>query len=156
MNRIGQIVKLTGKDSYAIVQMQRHSACGDCGACQMGDENQNVQVEVLNSAGGNVGDWVVVELSHQSVIQAAFIAYTIPLAVLVLSIVVGINVFGIYFSKDVAEVYAFIFGVLLTGVCYAVIRRFDQRFKREGKFQSMITRIIDQDNCQKDMKEDGQ
>lgn len=156
MNRIGQIVKLTSKDNYAIVQMQRHSACGDCGACQMGEENQNVQVEVQNAVGGTVGDWVVVELSHQSVIKAAFIAYTIPLLVLVVSIIAGINLFGLFFDKEIAEIYAFILGVLLTGVCYAVIRRFDQRFKSEGRFQSMITRIIDQDNCHKDMKEDEQ
>jgi sigma-E factor negative regulatory protein RseC len=156
MDRVGQVVALTPQEGFAIVQMRRHAACGDCGACQLGEENLDLQIEALNHASAKVGDWVVIELGHQSVMKAAFIAYTIPLMVLVASISLGILVFSQFFEKDLAELLAFGLGVVLTGICYVVIRQFDQRFKKEGKFQSIIARVVSEQESIEEMKEDGQ
>jgi len=155
MDRIGQVIELTTTSGFAIVQMRRHAACGDCGACQMGEEKLDLQIEALNHAEATIGDWVVIELGHQSVMKAAFIAYTIPLMVLVTSIAAGIPFFNLFFKKDLSELLAFCLGVFLTGICYVVIRQFDQRFKRDGKFQSIITRIVSEQESIDEMKEDG-
>ncbi len=157
MDRIGQIVQINpSQKGTAIVQMRRHTACATCGACQIGEENLDLQIEAINQASALIGDWVIVELGHQSVIKAAFIAYTIPLIVLVLSILAGLWIFTPLFNKDLAELLAFGLGVLLTGISYIVIRQFDQRFQREGKFQSIITSKVDEPTSNDEMKEDLQ
>ena len=141
MKREGKVIAIRGED--ATVALMKHSACGDCGACQMGKENMNIKIEALNSAGAHVGDKVVVNMESTNVLSAAFIAYGIPLIMLLLGIVGGkfmLEIFGI--EKNI-ELYSFLMGAILLIITFLGIRKNENNFKESKKYLSRIIEIID-------------
>lgn len=86
MNEYGTVVAV--QEDRAVVRIKRHSACGDCKACEMGVSNlTELNVDVKNNLGANVGDKVKIEMQTPDVLKAAFLVYTIPLMALLTGIV---------------------------------------------------------------------
>lgn len=156
MQQMGQVIRLqNGKESLAVVQISRPTACGSCGACQVGEESLEVQVSCLNEAGAKVGDWVSLEMGFGNVIKAAFIAYTIPLILLVVGILVGYQFFGLFLDENLRELAAFGFALLLTGIGYLGIRSWDQKQRQNKSYQSVITKIFDPLVCGESTEEES-
>ena len=86
MNEYGTVIGT--HDGKAVVRIKRHAACGDCKACALGVSNlSELDVDVDNSLGAEVGDHVRVEMQTPDVLKAAFLVYTIPLFALMTGIV---------------------------------------------------------------------
>ena len=141
MRREGKIISKNG--GSATVVLMKHSACGDCGACQMGRENMSIKIDALNSAGGSVGDKVVVDMGTPNVLLAAFIAYGIPLISLILGIVSGKFILELAGVMENIEVYSFMIGVVFLMVTFLIIRKNEVRFKESKKYLSTIVEVID-------------
>src|SRR3712207_586252 len=80
MDQRGYIVEVLD-DKTARFQMQRMSACASCGKCigASNSESMDIIVEVDNTIGGQVGDYVEVSMDHVNVMKAVGIVYGIPL-----------------------------------------------------------------------------
>ncbi|TCO79034.1 SoxR reducing system RseC family protein [Marinisporobacter balticus] len=127
----------------AKILMKKHAACGECGACQYGQENMSLNMIATNELNAEVGDMVEVNMETQNVLGAAFIAYGIPLFALVLGIGVGSFLLKkIGFTENI-EMYAIGIGFLLTGISYVMIKMNEESFKNDKKYMPVISKILD-------------
>jgi sigma-E factor negative regulatory protein RseC len=137
MNRIGQIVGLD--HDMAIVALRKHTACGDCGACQLGEENMETTVNVLNPIQAQTGDFVEIDMADADVLKAAFLVYIIPL----IALLSGIG-FTQLFLKIIGiaqtEILGVIVGFLSMALAFFVIRKKDDALKGQKRYVSTITK----------------
>jgi len=140
MKREGRVVEVKGKK--ARVALLKHSACGNCGACHVGDENMKIDIEAINEVNAKVGDIVEIDLETPNVLMAAFIAYGIPFFALILGIYGGTKLLELLRVNENIEVYSFSIGVVLLVISYFAIKMNEDNFKRSKKYYSKIIKII--------------
>lgn len=144
MLSIGVVDALKGQN--AIVNLTRSTACGDCGACQMGKENLDRQVEAFNAAGAKVGDFVTMEMEDGKVLKAAFLVYIIPLVVLVVCIFASISILQmLQFSKN-AELYGFLVGLVGMFISFVFVKKRDKKLAERGEMMITIVKINEEDS----------
>lgn len=84
MTQTAKVFALDGEDR-AVVEVIRRSACsGDCKSCGgcSGDERV-MRVRALNRVNAAVGDRVVIESSTKKVLALAWVAYVLPIILMV-------------------------------------------------------------------------
>lgn len=126
----------------AIVSIVRHSACAGCGACGMASESSKVKIEAINTADANVGELVSIDMKNPNLLKAAFIAYGIPLLVLiagVLSVGPGLNAIG---YRGDSEIAAGVVSLLLTGAAYLIIRKNEEKIGQIIGYSPAITEVL--------------
>jgi len=142
MKRLGKVVSV--EKNKAKVILRKHSACGDCGACHLGEENMEMQIDAINTINAKEGDIVEIDMETQNVLTAAFLAYGIPLIALLFGILTSSKIFNIIkFSYGNKEIYSLIFGILLMGLSYLFINLNEKKIKNNGRYISKITNIIE-------------
>ena len=125
----GKIVKITPQ--VTTVAFTQHGACSQChaaGLCSMGDVAEKV-VELPTDPYSKhaVGDEVEVFLKASMGFKAVYLAYLIPLVVL-LAIILGLM------SLGVGEVVAGLSGIAAVGVYYLVLWLFRGKLQNEYVF----------------------
>ena len=140
MNQIGTVIEVL-KNNKAKVLMRKHSACGDCGACQHGKENMKLNIIAANEISAQSGDIVEVDMETQNVLGAAFIVYVIPLFLLIIGIIAG-NYFFNKIGFTNSEIYSALTGFMLMAISFAVIKTFEKSFQGDKKYLPTITKII--------------
>ncbi len=134
MEQYGIVIRASGQQ--AEVMVRQHSACASCGKCNMKHESKELTVTALNSVHAQVGDRVVLEMSHQSILSAGLLAYAMPLAALFVGVVLGQFLFG---GQTAAVLLGF--GAMLGS--YALLNLvFEPRFKANQQFSLNITDVI--------------
>jgi len=144
MRQCGVIMSTDG--DRAKVVMQRQSACGDCKGCRWGEDDASMEIEAINSINAKIGDRVEIDMEHQNVLAAAFIAYMIPLITLIAGVILGSVLLDKIGLVQYKEVGSSIIGLVLTGVCYAVIRSKESSFKANKSFIAVITGVSEESN----------
>ena len=82
MNQQGYVIEIVDKNT-AKLRMQKHSACASCGKCKdLSSESKEILVEVDNTIGAKIGDYVEVNMENINVLKATALAYLVPLAFL--------------------------------------------------------------------------
>ena len=76
MTEYGEIIEI--KSDQAVVKVRRSAACGDCCACSMGTNPDDMLLTVPNALQGDVGDLVELELESVQVLKASAITYLFP------------------------------------------------------------------------------
>lgn len=138
MNEYGEIVEL--KNNEAVIMVRRNSACGKCGACQMGSHADEMLLTIPNLLNGEVGDYVELELASSQVLKASAITYLIPLGALILGVAVG-YIFGPDYGFN-PELVGSILGLLFTGLSFFLIRAMEPKFKKGHNFSPQMINII--------------
>lgn len=138
MNELGEIVEL--KDKEAVIKVRRSSACGKCGACQMGSRSDEMFLTIPNTLNGRIGDYVELELASSQLLKASAITYLIPLAALILGVIAG-YMFGPDYGMN-PELAGSLMGLLFTALSFFVIRAMDPKFKKEHNFSPQMVNII--------------
>jgi sigma-E factor negative regulatory protein RseC len=141
MRSTGIIVE-TLDHNIAKLQMKQHSACAECGKCHTESESKDLLVEVDNSVGAKKGDFVEVDLEAANVLQAAAIAYLIPLAALLIGVIATnqiLNTIGYSGSKEIAST---VVGLITMVISYIIIKINDNKFKQSKKYMPVITNIV--------------
>ncbi|AKL95191.1 positive regulator of sigma E, RseC/MucC [Clostridium aceticum] len=129
-------------DTTAKVLMQRHSSCGSCNACKMGQEDMKMEIEAINQVKAQVGQRVEVDMEGQNVLAAAFIVYIIPLFALLTGIVVGDSLLKLLGVNDYNEIFAAVIGFLFMAATFIGIRRKEKVIKSKRKYAPIITEIV--------------
>ncbi|MBK7631704.1 MAG: SoxR reducing system RseC family protein [Ignavibacteriales bacterium] len=109
------------KDGIATIVISNSDQCEECTAklyCKPGSSNERSLV-VKDPFGVKVGDKVKVMIKGSKLISASFIIYGIPLVLLLLGLIIGMNVFhenkeiySTFFSFVLATSYLFIFWMI--------------------------------------------
>ncbi len=134
MERTGVIV--SEADGLSKVKLLRHTACGNCGACQLGDDQKDVHLMAQNPLKACVGDMVEVSMPSNGVLSAAFIMYVIPLIGLFIGMVLGTVLF------DGKEWAAGLFGLLVMVAAFVIIKISEKKFLRNDKYTAVIQSIV--------------
>ncbi|MGO1369997.1 MAG: SoxR reducing system RseC family protein [Senegalia sp. (in: firmicutes)] len=140
MDQVGYVVET--KDDYAVVDVRRTSACGDkCGSCGGGCSVPAMRVNIKNTIGAKVGNFVEIEMETKSLMKSAFIAYVIPLIMLI----VGISS-GVYFFNNLGfesyEVLGILTGFVALVISYFLLKLIDNNIKKNKTNQLKIIKVI--------------
>lgn len=125
----GRVVRITPQ--ITTVAIEQHSACSAChaaGLCGMADVAEKaVELATNPYASYKVGDEVDLVLKASMGMKAVWLAYFIPLLVL-LAVILGLIALG------VGEVAAGLSGIGATGVYYFLLWLFRDRLRNEYVF----------------------
>lgn len=138
MQEIGVVTAVLKNE--ARVQIKRHAACGDCGACQVGKEKMTMETVAQNPAGAKIGERVLVEMETVNVLRATTIMYGFPLLAFLIGCGLGMLLAGVFQTDSVLT--PFFSGILLTAVAYGIIRLCEKKGRFSGSYQPVITQII--------------
>ncbi|MBM7561610.1 SoxR reducing system RseC family protein [Fusibacter tunisiensis] len=141
MDRTGVVIEELGQ--FSKVKLLRHTACGNCGACQVGDDSKDVHLMAKNSVNAHIGDMVEVSMNTDSVLSAAFIMYVIPLVALFAGLGIGHVLFKTLVN---GELYSGIFGLAVMVLAFVVIKMNDKHFMKSDKYTAQILKIIQTEN----------
>jgi len=150
MRSTGIIVE-TLDHSIAKLQMKQHSACAECGKCHTENESKDLIVEVDNAVGAKVGDFVEVDLEAANVLQAAAIAYLIPLASLLVGVIASYQILNIIGYSGSMEVASAVVGFITMAISYIIIKMNDSKFKQSRKYMPIVTGIVKSNGISLDM-----
>ncbi|OJV62152.1 MAG: hypothetical protein BGO41_02180 [Clostridiales bacterium 38-18] len=134
MDRAGIVINQMGE--YSRVKLVRHTACGNCGACQLGDDQKDIMLIAKNAVSAKEGDLVEVSMETGGVLSAAFIMYVIPLFGLFVGLFVGQGLF------KTNEIMTAVFGVIVMALTYLVIKLNDKRFLKNDKYTAKILKVL--------------
>lgn len=145
MNQQGYVIDIIDKKT-AKLKMQRHSACSHCGKCKtLSSETKDILVEVDNTIGANIGDYVEVNMDNINILKATALAYIVPLAFLMLGTIGSYFVLenSIELQNTSVEVISGIIGILIMLISYAILKRNDNKLYESRKFIPIIINILD-------------
>lgn len=140
MNEQGYIVEIVDSVT-AKLKLKRHSACASCGKCATTSESKDIIVEVDNTIGAKVGDRVEVNMETVNVLKAAFIAYTIPLAALLIGTVGAFYILS-YMNINNIEVISGGVGLTFTLLSFLMLKKNDSKFRESKEYIPIVTRVI--------------
>lgn len=136
-----KVVTLNG--DMAKVQVKRASACGDsCASCKGGCAPSHTYVDAVNQIDAAVGQEVEIEMQTKVVLSAIVINYGIPLLMLIVGIFSGsalVDSLNLNVSKDLLGIFL---GFALMALSYLAAFQIDKRYKKSGKVQFVVKRII--------------
>ena len=145
MNQQGYVIDIIDKKT-AKLKMQRHSACSDCGKCKtLSSETKDILVEVDNTIGAKIGDYVEVNMDNINILKATALAYIVPLVFLMLGTIGSYFVLenSIELQNISLEVISGIIGILIMLISYAILKRNDNKLYESRKFIPIIINILD-------------
>lgn len=129
VSHTGKVVSMTPQATT--VQIVSHSACSSChaaGLCGLSEYTEKaIQVPADPYAHYGVGDEVLVVLEASMGMKAVWIAYVLPLVVL-LAVTLGLTALG------VGEVVSGLAGIGAVGVYYLAVWFFRDRLRNEYVF----------------------
>ena len=86
----GTIIKTNGNNAW--VRVKRSTMCECCksrSSCETLGGGGDMEAEALNTAGGKVGDRVLLRISSKSLLKISFIFYMTPVLALIIGAVIG-------------------------------------------------------------------
>ncbi len=127
MIRTGKVVSAGNGELQ--VCFERPEACAHCQAC--GEAHESL-VAIPGSA--PVGSRIDVDMPEKQVLKASFLAYVIPLAMLLAGIAAG----GAVFRSDAG---AAVCGIACMGLSWFVLRLLDKRVKQNAAWRPTIIAV---------------
>lgn len=138
MNEYGKVVNVN--DNKATIKIKRNSACGDCKACELGVSNlSELDIEVENTMGAELGDNVRIEMQTPDLLKAAFVVYTIPLMALLAGVVGTYFVTGKNGSPDELLMVGVGFSMMFLSGFY--VKTKEKKMKEEKSFEPKMIEV---------------
>lgn len=143
MERVGVVIEV--KADTAVVKMQRHLSCENCGRCGgiLGNaDRQDHIVEVANPLKAEVGQQVMIETDDRQAIFVSFMLYMVPLFALILGILGWLQLAPLLGFHGRQELPAVGVGFALLALVFVGIRQWDHRVKKTGRYRPEITALV--------------
>lgn len=132
------------QENVAEVIITRHSACDkcdkDCGLAGKSHDTSQLRVEVSDPLGVSKGDQVIVEMEDNSVRTASLLIYLLPLVGLFSGYFISTWLGGLV-GIDSLEVVGMAGSLLFFGLAWFILRRIDNYYRDNNKFQPEIVKI---------------
>ena len=133
------------QDGVVTVECQANQGCGGCSAkascgtaalTELTGKSTRYQFTFPCSRPMKIGEMVEIGLPEQSLLRLAFIAYTIPLTVLILSVLLG----NYWFNQEWQNI---LFTLITTTLAFLGVKLNNQHLKNQKKYQPiLIERIL--------------
>lgn len=144
MKQTGVVIGLEG--DKAKIRVQRHTACGDCGACHVSKSQMQMIFEAENNVGAKVGDFVEIDMESMDFLSAVIIAYLYPMISLIAGIFAGyLGTKALGFGEFAAQGIGAVSGILAATLTYLVIRLRENKINNMKKYKPIITNIVNED-----------
>ncbi|WZL73996.1 SoxR reducing system RseC family protein [Clostridiaceae bacterium 35-E11] len=141
MEKIGRVVHISG--SIAKIEMLRTSACGEkCSSCKGGCSKTGLYIDVENTLGAVPSQFVKIKVETKTVMKAAFLAYIVPLFMLIVGIVSGSYLHPLLGLAFAAELFSFLLGVIFMTLSYGIVKIFDRIYQSRGIIQYEMIKIL--------------
>lgn len=129
-------------DNMAQVIVNRESACGhSCDSCGGGCSNPSISLNLENTLGAKIGDYVIIESKSSTILKTAFVAYIIPLILMLIGIGSSMKVFENMGTENY-ETYAFLVGVSTLIISYFMLRYVDNKYFKENDSLLEMVEIV--------------
>jgi sigma-E factor negative regulatory protein RseC len=151
IERVGTVIEV--KDETAVVKMQRHLSCENCGRCGgiLGKEDQRDHiVEVPNPLKAAVGQRVYIETDDRQAIFVSFMLYMVPLFALIAGILGWLQLAPLLGFQGSQELPAVGVGFGLLALVFVGIRLWDRRVKETGRYRPGISGLVEEDGGEND------
>lgn len=125
----------------ATVMCRRNSACDHCpssGACSIGDDGENMQVDAINVVGAQVGDRVRVVTSNKLFLLSSFMLYIVPLIGLLIGALLGQKFGPGLFPDADPSLLSAISAVVFLAATFLAIRVRTRGLRREGYMPRIV------------------
>lgn len=133
MTEHGTVIESKGK--FALVRIERNSACGNCGKCGMTENQKHVDFYVDNELNAKLGDTVELDIPETNTARLAFIGYALPLIPALIFLVVSL----VLHWTEWLTVLLFFVGLALGFVAVALI---DKKRKHKWAESPKMIKII--------------
>ncbi|KPA17431.1 Positive regulator of sigma(E), RseC/MucC [Candidatus Magnetomorum sp. HK-1] len=151
----GYVFKITPENT-AWIRTQRKKTCEHCETrdeCQtMGNKQEDMEVELPNYIGADVGDRVVLSMPTGSLIYLSFLMYVAPIIVMIMGGILGQEL-ARRFQMDETG-FSVLFSFLFFGLSIVCIRLYSNVMTKNNKYKPKLTRIIHQSIDRKVNQED--
>ena len=139
----GVVLRIDSRTAW--VKTQKTNACEGCssrGACSVMGGGEDMEVQAINAAGGQVGDRVVLSFDTSSLLKASFLLYVFPIICMLLGAFAGMQVApAVNFDTSiVSAICAFLF----FGLSFLFVKSTGNRMAQKDEYRPKIIRILKQ------------
>ncbi|MFZ7128206.1 MAG: SoxR reducing system RseC family protein [Desulfobacterales bacterium] len=135
----GIVIKSGGETAW--VKVLPSEACEQCsahGSCA--GQRGEMEVEVLNPMGAQVGDRIVVDMETASLLKASFLLYVFPIICMIAGATIGVGMAGRLGLDDSAMSATLGLGAFAVSVLF--IKYKGNRMARHQAYRPRITKIL--------------
>ncbi len=130
--------------STAWVKCNKCAACESCtakGFCDTtGGGSDDVEVEAINAVRAKIDDRVTISFETSSLLKVSFLVYMIPVLSLILGVVIGDKVAGI-FNYD-RSIFSILAGFLFLVVAFFFVKVKGKELSKKDAYQPKIIRVL--------------
>ena len=140
----GTIIKTNGNNAW--VRVKRSTMCECCksrSSCETLGGGGDMEAEALNTAGGKVGDRVLLRISSKSLLKISFIFYMTPVLALIIGAVIG-NKIGEKLSLN-PELCSLLLGIVTCAISFVFIKMFSKHHRNNREYMPEIIKILSSD-----------
>lgn len=139
----GVVIRIDADTAW--VKTKKSQACEGCasrGACSIMGGGDEMEVQAVNTAGGRVGDRVVINFDTTPLLKATFLIYVFPILCLLAGALTGMKL-APRFNFD-PSVFAAVCGFLFFGLAFVYVRIRGNRMSQEDQYRPKVIRILRQ------------
>lgn len=141
LERPGRVIEV--EEDITKITLQRHTACAECGGCAAGRGDKKMIIEAVNKIDAKVGDLVMVELSDENFLFAAFLAYAVPVICLFLGYFLGVKI-SIFWGRTTQEqAFGIIGAFIFLGLSFLGLKFLNPKFTLSNRFVPTVSKIIE-------------
>ncbi|ETR71911.1 MAG: ositive regulator of sigma E, RseC/MucC [Candidatus Magnetoglobus multicellularis str. Araruama] len=139
----GYVFKITPNNT-AWVRTQRMKTCDHCESrddCQtMGSKLEDMEVELPNLVGADVGDRVILSMPTGSLLYLSFLMYVAPIITMIVGGILGQEL-ARYYQMDETG-FSVLFSMLFFVLAILSIRIYSNVMAKNDKYKPRLTRIL--------------
>jgi len=139
----GYVYKVTPNNTVW-VRTQRTKTCDHCESqeeCQsMGSKPNDMEVELPNLIGADIGDRVVLSMPTGSLVYLSFLMYVLPIIVMIIGGIGGQEIAKYYHMDETG--FSVLFSILFFGLTLMIIRLYSNTMAKNDKYKPKLTRIV--------------
>ncbi len=133
MNEIATVRSVKGE--YATLTIAKKDECSKCGMCLFPKGANAMEIQAKNSACGNEGDTVMIEIKESGKLLGILLVFVIPLLLIGLS-------FMLHYLIINNELITLCVGIVAIVLWYVVLFFIDKKLKTTKKFGAEIISVI--------------
>jgi len=130
--------------STAWVKCSKSAACESCKAkdfCNtVGGSDDTVEIEAINAVGAKVDDRVTISFETSSLLKVSFLIYMVPVLFLILGVVIGDKIAGI-FNYD-QSICSMLVGFLFLVTAFFFVKTKGSKMSEKDEYKPKIIKIL--------------
>jgi sigma-E factor negative regulatory protein RseC len=99
-----------------------------------------MEAEAINTAGGKIGDRVMLQIAAGSLVKISLILYVVPVIAFIAGAVLGMKLLPPI--KMNREIFAFCTGVVGCAISFLMIRVFSHRISRDANYIPEVVKLL--------------